>query len=78
MGGSPSRRVTTIPRLGGYWSSAKGDTNYLICHVMLQNHVNEGSCNLLSGSSSCYVTTLPSLVVIGIVVVEMRISIEVH
>ena len=44
---------------------------YSICHVTLQNHVIEGSSNFTSESSSWYVTTLPSLAAIGIVVVEM-------
>ena len=56
---------------GGHLSSTSGDIKYLICHVTSQNHVFEGSCNFLSGSFSWYVTTLPSLVAIGIVVVEI-------
>ena len=55
----------------GHWSSAKGDMKYLIYHVTSQNHVIEGSTNFMSCSSSWYVivTTLFSLVVIGIVVI---------
>ena len=49
-----------------HWSSASGDINYLTCHVALQNHVIEGSSNFMSGSSSWYMTTLASLVTIGI------------
>ena len=55
----------------GYWSSATGDMKYLLCHVTSQNPVIEGSNRFMSGSSSWHVTTLPSLVAIGIVVVEM-------
>ena len=36
----------------------------------LINNVIERSCNLMSESSSLYVTTLPSVVTIGIVLVE--------
>ena len=55
----------------GHWSSASGDTKYLTSHVTLQNHVIEGSSNFMSVSSSWYITTLPSLKGIGIVVVEI-------
>ena len=34
---------------------------YLICQVTLQNHINEDSCNFMSGSSSWNVTILPNL-----------------
>ena len=57
--------------LGGHWLSTSGDIKYLICHVTSQNYVIEGSCNFMSASSSLYVTTLPNLVAIGIVVVEV-------
>ena len=43
------------------WSSAIGDTKYLIYHVTSQNHVK------ISSSS---VPSEPSIVVLGIVVVE--------
>ena len=52
-------------------SSASGDIKYLTCHVTLQNHVFEGSSKFMSGSSSWFTTTLPSLMAIGIVVVEI-------
>ena len=48
-----------------YWSSANGDIRYLICHVISQKHVIEESSDIVNGSSSWYVTTLPSLVVVG-------------
>ena len=44
---------------------------YLACHVNLQNHVIEGSRNFMLGAFHVYITNLPSLVVIGIVLVEM-------
>ena len=56
---------------GRHWSITIGDMNYLTCHVTFQNHVIEGSSNFMSGSSSWYITTLPSLVAIGIAVVEI-------
>ena len=67
---------------GGHWSNASGDIKYLICHVTSQNFVIEGSFNFMSGSATipmatklgrmvAYVTTLPSLVAIGIVVAEI-------
>ena len=45
---------------------------YLICHLTSQSHVIEGPCNFLSRFSSWCVTTLPGLVAIGIVVVEIN------
>ena len=30
---------------GGYWSSARGDKKYLICHVTSENHVIERLSN---------------------------------
>ena len=49
---------------GGHWSSASGDIKYLTCHVTLQNHVIEGSSNFYKW---------PSLVAIGIVIVEINV-----
>ena len=71
MGGSPSWWVTTLPHLRGNWSSASEDMKYLIRHVISQNHLIQGSGNIMSGS---YVTTLPRLMAIGIVVVKMLLS----
>ena len=57
---------------GGHCFIATGNIEYWICHVTSQNHVIEGSSNFMSDSFSWYVTTtFPSLVAIGIVVVEM-------
>ena len=55
------------------WSIASRDIKYLICHMTSQNHVILGSSNFMSGRSSLHVTTLPSLVAIGIVVVEILV-----
>ena len=40
--------------------------------MTLQNHMIKRSSNFMIGSSSWYVTTLPSLLAIHIVVVEIR------
>ena len=56
---------------GGQWSIANRDVKYLIYHVTSQKYVTEGSSNFMAGSSSWYVATLPTLVAIGIAVVEM-------
>ena len=32
----------------GHWSSAREDINNLICHVILQKHVIEGSSNFIT------------------------------
>ena len=60
-----------LAMFGEHCSNASGNIKYLTFHVTLQNHVIEGSTNFMSGSSSWYITTLPSLVVIGIVVREI-------
>ena len=41
----------------------------LVCLVISQNHVIEGSCFLIGGNPSRYVTVLPSFVTIGLLVV---------
>ena len=43
----------------------------LVCHMILQDHVIQGSCDFMGGTVSWYVTPLPSLVVTGIVLVEI-------
>ena len=55
----------------GHWSIASGDIKYLIYNVTSQNYVIEGSGNFMSGSSSWYVSTLPSFVALNIVLVEI-------
>ena len=56
--------------VGGQSSSTRDITDPTY-HVTSQDHVIEGSRNFVSETSSLYVTTLPSLVTIGIVVVEV-------
>ena len=57
---------------GGHYSSGSADITYSICHATLQEHVIEGSCEFIGGSSLMCTTTLPSVVVISIVVVEIK------
>ena len=61
-----------LAMFGGHWSSVSGDIKYLICHVISQKHVIEGSSNFMSEASSWYIMTLPSLVATDIVVVEIN------
>ena len=42
---------------------------HVICHVTSQNDVFEGPNNIMSRNSSLHVTTLPSLMAIGTVIV---------
>lgn len=44
---------------------------YLLCHVTSQDHVIKGLYYFIGGSSFWYVNTLPSLVTICIVIVEI-------
>ena len=60
-----------LAMFGGLWSSASEDTRFLICNVTLQNHMIQGSRNFISASSSWYIITLPDLMAIGIVIVEI-------
>ena len=56
---------------GDHWSSANGNIKYLMFHVISQNHLIEGSCKFINETSLLYVITMPSLVAIGIVVIEI-------
>ena len=60
-----------LARFGGHWSSASEDIKFLICNVTLQDHMIQGSSNFMSVSSSWYIITLPDLMAIGIVVVDI-------
>ena len=44
---------------------------YLICHVALKDHPIKGSYDFMEESSSLYVTTLLSLMAIGLKVVKI-------
>ena len=48
-----------------------GDIMALVCHAILQDHVNKGSSNVMGRTSSRLLTILPSLVAMSTVVVEM-------
>ena len=52
-------------------SSAGGDM-YFICHVTQQDNSVEMPCVFMSESSSPHVTTLKSLVTIGILIVKRK------
>ena len=66
--------VSHLPAVfGGHWSNTSEDIAYLIYHVTPQDHMIEGSRNFMSGTALLHVTTLPSLVVIGILVVEYNV-----
>ena len=57
--------------ISDHWSNAGVDIKYLTCHVTSRNQVMEELCNFMSGSSSLYLNTLPSLIDIGTEVVEI-------
>ena len=46
--------------------SAGRDIMYLICHMILQDHMIKGSCDFMSGIASQKVTRLPCLVATGL------------
>ena len=55
----------------GHWSDANESITSLVFRVTSEDHVSEGSLDFMGGSSSLYVTTLPSLIAVGIAVVEI-------
>ena len=52
-------------------SSASGNIKYLIFHVTSQNHLIEESCKFMNNTCLLYVTIMPSLVAIDLVVIEI-------
>ena len=56
----------------GQCHCGNGDIMYSVCHVTLKNYVIKGSYDFMEGSSSSHVATLPGLVAIGIVIVEIK------
>ena len=40
-----------LAMFGGHWCSANRDIKYSICPMLSQNHMTEGSCDFMSGSS---------------------------
>ena len=47
------------------------DTIVLVCHVILKDHMTEGSSAFMDERRSVFVTILPRFVAIGTVVLEM-------
>ena len=60
-----------LAMFGDHWFSASGNIKYLIFHLTSQNDLIEGSCKFMNETSLLYITTVPSLVAIDIVVIEM-------
>ena len=55
----------------GHFSNESGDMTYLICHITSQDREIKGSCDFIGGSFLICITTLPSVMTIEIVVVEI-------
>ena len=48
-----------------------GDTMFSVCHEISQNHLTKGWSNIIGRIPSWQVTSFPSLVAIGTVVLEI-------
>ena len=59
-------------KFGDHRPSGSRDITDLVFHVTLQDHVIKGPCDFMDRSSSLYIPTLPSLVTINIVVVDIN------
>ena len=59
-----------LAKFGGHSDSGSGDM-FLIYHVILQDHVDQGPCDFLGRSAQRKVTTLAILVAIGTVIVAI-------
>ena len=71
MDGSPLRLVNILPGSVGHRHCGSGYIIVLVCHVISQDHVIKGSCDLITSSSSLQITTLSNFGAIGIAVVEI-------
>ena len=60
-----------LAKFGGHSPCYSRDIIDPVFHVTLQEHVIKGLCEFLKQSSLLYIPTLPSLVGIGIVVVDI-------
>ena len=60
-----------LAMFGDHWSSTSGNIKYLIFQVTSQNYLIEGSYKFMNKTSLLYVTTMPSLVAMNIVVIEI-------
>ena len=58
-------------KFGGHKHIASREINVFVYHVTLQDHVIKPLCGFLVWSTLRYVTTLPSVVAIGSVVVKI-------
>lgn len=58
--------------LGNQWSSASGNVKYLFFHMTSPNQVTGGSCNVISGVPHGISPPLPSLIAMGIVLVQIE------
>ena len=67
-----TRSVTSICVTREFRSSVSRDITFLVCQVISQDHLINGLCDFVSGCLTWQVTTLPSLVVMDIVIVEIR------
>ena len=70
--------VVEITKFVGDRPYCSRDITDLIFHVTLHDHAIKGLCELMEGSSSLYIPTLPSLVARGIVVVDIMILVLVY
>ena len=60
-----------LAMFGDHWSSTSENIKYIIFDVTSQNHLIEGSYKFMDKISLLYVTTMPSLAAIDIVVMEI-------
>lgn len=67
MGENLAHLVTALPSLLSKRFCGSGATTFLFCHVPLRDYMIEGTCDLVSGRPSPYVTTLPSSMVESLV-----------
>ena len=57
--------------VNGHRPCGSTDITYLTCHMTLQDHVISGSIDFMEEGSLLYVTNLPSLVAVALVVMEI-------
>ena len=60
-----------LAKFGGYGYCSSGDIMVLVCHVILQDYVTNGSGKFTGRNASRKATILQRLVAIGTVVVEI-------
>ena len=73
MGMYPMKASYHSAKFGGHQHCGSGDIVVLVCHVILQDHMINGSCDFMSRSPSREVTILPSLGAIGTLIVEIEL-----